>query len=173
MQCVWWVYGTTTIIILYSKKSGDFVKTAVHDFTGDQTYVEMHGHRFKLNADFDSVRASDYDGLYLPGGRAPEWLRTDERVLNLVKHFLDAKKPMAVLCHGPQILAAIPGALKGRKITAYFALKADMVNAGAHWVDTTEDKVVVDGHLVTGVAWPGHSNLISEFLKLLGTKIEL
>lgn len=157
-----------------AKKSGDFVKTAVHDFVGDQTYVEMLGHRFRLTADFSAVEPTDYDGLVIPGGRAPEYLRLDERVLDVVRHFFEANKPVASICHGQQILAAA-GVLQGRTCTAYPAVRHDILNAGAKWAEANEtySNAVVDGNLVTSPAWPAHPAWIREFLKLLGTTIEV
>ena len=88
------------------KSAGQFVRTAVHDFEGDQTYSEKPGHRFTLNATFSEVRPEDYDALVIPGGRAPEYLRLNERVIAVVRHFAAAKKPIAAICHGAQLLAA-------------------------------------------------------------------
>jgi protease I len=164
--------GYQVDIVSPGKHKGDSVKTAIHDFIGDQTYCELQGHRFSVTAEFDSVNASDYNGLYIPGGRAPEFLRQDEKVLSIVQYFLDNNKPLGIICHGPLVLSAIPGACKGRKLTAYTALKADMVNAGADWQDVKVDEAVVDRNLVTAVAWPGHAAFIREFVKLMGSKIE-
>src|SRR6267142_4415673 len=105
--------GHTVHAVCPGKKSGDFVATCIHDFEGDQTYTEKRGHNFALNATFDEIKAEDYDALVLPGGRAPEYLRLNPRVLQIVRHFADAKKPIAAICHGPQILAAA-GVLTGR-----------------------------------------------------------
>lgn len=156
------------------KKSGDTVKTAVHDFEGDQTYTEKRGHNFGINYDFDDVNTADYVGLVVPGGRAPEYLRLNERVLEIVREFDAAQKPIAAICHGPQILVSA-GVLKGRSCTSYCAVKPDVVDAGARWVDgnATASNAVVDGHLVTAPAWPAHPAWIAAFLKLLGTKITL
>lgn len=150
------------------KRSGDTVATAIHDFTGYQTYIERQGHNFAINADFDQVKAADYDALVLPGGRAPEYLRLDERVIAIVKDMFAANKPLAAICHGPQILVTA-GVLKGRRCSSYPAVKPDVIGAGAEWVD---GDVCVDGNLVTAPAWPAHPAWIGEFLKVLGTKIE-
>src|SRR4051794_20341349 len=104
-----------------NKQAGDKVKTAVHDFEGDQTYSEKPGHQFMLNANFSAARADAYDALVLPGGRAPEYLRLNEDVLKLVRDFARAKKPIAALCHGIQILTAA-NVLEGKKCTAYPAV---------------------------------------------------
>ncbi len=88
------------------KKIGDSVATAIHDFEGHQTYSEKPGHRFAIIADFDTIDLSNCDALVIPGGRAPEYLRMDDRVLKIVRHFADTQKPIAAICHGPQILAA-------------------------------------------------------------------
>lgn len=156
------------------KKTGDTVKTAIHDFEGDQTYSEKRGHNFALNADFDAVKTDDYDALLIPGGRAPEYLRLNQRVLEIVREFDAAKKPIAAVCHGPQILVSA-GILKNRTSTAYIAVKPDVEDAGAKWcpVNETATNSCVDGNLVTAPAWPAHPAWLSDFLKLLGTKIEL
>ena len=156
------------------KKAGDTVKTAIHDFEGDQTYSEKPGHNFTLNADFDKVNTADYDGLVIPGGRAPEYLRLNPRVLEIVREFDAAKKPIAAVCHGPQILVSA-GVLKGKTCTAYMAVQPDVVDAGATWcpVSAGADNSCIDGHLVTAPAWPAHPAWIRDFLKVLGTKIEL
>ncbi|WP_226012910.1 DJ-1/PfpI family protein [Halomicrobium salinisoli] len=148
------------------KEAGDAVKTAVHDFRGDQTYVEERGHDFELNATMDEVEPSDYDALVVPGGRAPEYLRTYDEVLDAVRHFFEEDKPVAALCHGPQILAAAD-VLDGYEMTAYPAVRAECEAAGCSWVD----EVTRDGNLVTGQAWPDHPEWIAEFLDLLGTEV--
>jgi len=154
------------------KKAGDFVRTAVHDFEGDQTYSEKPGHRFTLNATFASVRPEDYDALVIPGGRAPEYLRLDERVLALVRHFVDKRKPIAAICHGLQILAAAR-VLEGRSVTAYPACGPEVALAGGKYVSVPVDQAVVDGNLVTAPAWPAHPQWLAKFLQVLGTHIEL
>lgn len=155
------------------KKSGETVATAVHDFEGHQTYSEKPGHNFMLNADFDAVDPAQYDGLVIPGGRAPEYIRLNERVLEIVRHFAEADKPIASVCHGPQILVAA-GVLDGKSCTAYPAVRPDLEACGATWVNTNEtfSNAHVDGNLVTSPAWPSHPELIAKFLKLLGTTIE-
>ncbi len=156
------------------KKAGDTVKTAIHDFEGDQTYSEKRGHNFTLNADFATVKTEQYDALVIPGGRAPEYLRLNQRVLEIVREFDKAKKPIAAVCHGPQILVSA-GVLKGKKCTAYMAVKPDVEDAGASWcpVNESASNSCVDGHLVTAPAWPAHPAWLRDFLKVLGTKIEL
>ncbi len=155
------------------RRPGETVRTAVHDFEGDQTYSEKPGHRFALNADFDAVNPADYDALVIPGGRAPEYLRLDERVLGMVRHFAATGKPIAAICHGPQILAAAR-VLDGKSCTAYPALRPDLIRAGARWIDpnATYTSAEVDGSLVTASAWPAHPEWMRKFLVLLGTKIE-
>jgi protease I len=153
------------------KKAGDKVRTAVHDFEGDQTYSEKPGHNFALNATFAEVRAEDYDALVIPGGRAPEYIRLNERVLEIVRHFAAANKPIAAICHGAQVLAAA-GVLEGRSCSAYPAVGPDVNRAGGRYVDIPADKAHVDGNLVTAPAWPAHPDWIAKFLAVLGTKIE-
>lgn len=152
------------------KKAGDFVFTAVHDFEGAQTYSEKPGHRFVLNASFDAVQAADYDGLVIPGGRAPEYLRTMAGVLPLVQHFAQAGKPIAAICHGAQLLAAA-GVIRGKKVSAYPACAAEVELAGASYASIPVDQAVTDGNLVTAPAWPAHPAWIAQFLAVLGTRI--
>uniref|UniRef100_A0A6B2LJL6 DJ-1/PfpI domain-containing protein n=1 Tax=Arcella intermedia TaxID=1963864 RepID=A0A6B2LJL6_9EUKA len=162
-------------VVSPDKKAGDTVKTAIHDFLpGEQTYVELKGHNFSITKDWTAVDGAHYDGLLIPGGRAPEFLRQRDDVLKLVQHFCDTNKPLGAICHGPLVLTAIPGFLKGRKATAYPALKWDLLNAGAQWSDQCPiDGAVTDGHLVTGCAWPGHPAWLKAFIGLLGTKFQL
>ena len=154
------------------KKEGDSVKTAIHDFEGDQTYSEKVGHNFMITADFAAVSASDYDALVIPGGRAPEYLRLNSRVLDLVREFDAGGKPIAAICHGPQILVTA-GVLKGRACSAYPACGPDVEGAGGSWVANNEtfSNAYVDGNLVTAPAWPAHPEWIAKFLEVLGTEI--
>lgn len=154
------------------KKAGETVATAIHDFLGEQTYAESRGHNFALTADFDAVKAKDYEGLFITGGRAPEYIRLNERVLKIVKEFFKAKKPVAAICHGPQVLAAA-GVLKGYKATAYPAVGPDITLAGGKYVAVNADEAVVDRNLVTAPAWPGDTAIVREFVKLMGAKIKI
>ena len=156
------------------KKPGETVKTAIHDFEGDQTYSEKPGHNFMITADFREIDTSQFDGLLIPGGRAPEYLRLNDRVIEIVREFNEANKPIAAICHGPQILAAA-GVLEGRSCSAYPACGPDVNRAGGSWVannDTFTD-AHIDGNLVTAPAWPAHPQWIAKFLEVLGTRIEL
>ena len=139
------------------KKAGDTVATAIHDFEGDQTYSEKRGHNFRLNGSFDDIDAEDFDALVIPGGRAPEYLRLNKHVIELVRHFVDSKKPIAAICHGPQLLAAA-GALRGKSCSAYPAVKPEVEAAGGEFVPANDsfDNAHVDGNLVTAPAWPAH-----------------
>ena len=154
------------------KKAGDTVRTAVHDFEGDQTYSEKPGHNFKLNATFDEINPADYDALVIPGGRAPEYIRLNPRVLEITRHFAEANKPIAAICHGAQVLAAA-GVLEHKSCSAYPAVGPDVTRAGGHYVDIPANEAHTDGNLVTAPAWPAHPAWMSQFLKVLGTRIEL
>jgi protease I len=154
------------------KKKGQTVKTAIHDFEGDQTYSEKPGHNFALNATFADVKAEDYDALVIAGGRAPEYLRLNAKVIAIVKHFAGANKPIAAICHGPQILVTAD-VLKGKKATCYPAVGPDITTAGGEYVDVPVTDAVTDGKLVTAPAWPAHPKWIAAFLKVLGTEITL
>jgi protease I len=164
--------GYTVHAVCPDKKKGETVKTAIHDFEGDQTYSEKPGHRFTLNYSFADVKVSEYDGLVIAGGRAPEYLRLNEKVLEMVKHFFTTNKPVAAICHGIQILTAA-GVVKGRKLTAYPAVGPEVTLAGGAFQSISIDGAFVDGNLVTSPAWPAHANFIREFLKIMGAKIVL
>jgi protease I len=163
--------GHTVHAVCPGKKSGESVRTAIHDFEGDQTYSEKRGHNFTLNATFDNVRPEDYDALVIPGGRAPEYLRLNPRVLEIVRHFATANKPIAALCHGPQILAAA-NVLQGKNCSCYPAVSPEVTRAGATFADVSMTDAVVDDNLVSAPAWPAHPAWLSKFLTVLGTRIE-
>jgi protease I len=163
--------GHTVHAVCPDKKSGDSVATAIHDFEGAQTYSEKPGHRFALNHDFDAVDPSAYDALVVPGGRAPEYLRMNDRVLDIVRHFHKAGKPIAAICHGAQLLAAA-GVLQGKTCSAYPACAAEVRLAGGTYADIQVDQAHTDGMLVTAPAWPAHPAWIAQFLAVLGTRIQ-
>ena len=153
------------------KKAGEKVRTAVHDFEGDQTYSEKPGHNFTLNATFDQISITDYQALVIPGGRAPEYLRLNKTVIEIVRHFATTNKPIAAICHGSQLLAAAD-ILNGKRCSAYPACAPEVTRGGGQYVDLPVDRAVVDGNLVTAPAWPAHPQWLAEFLKVLGTKVE-
>jgi len=153
------------------KKKGEQVRTAIHDFEGDQTYSEKRGHNFTLNAAFDDVNPASYDALVVPGGRAPEYLRLNQRVLDIVRHFDREGKPIAALCHGPQLLAAA-GVLKGRKLNCYPACAPEIGLAGGTFVSLDMTDAMVDGKLVTGPAWPAHPAWLAKFLDVLDAHLK-
>ena len=156
------------------KQAGDTVATAIHDFEGDQTYSEKRGHNFRLNATFDSVDEMTYDALVIPGGRAPEYLRMNGRVIEVVQHFAAVKKPIAAICHGVQLLTAAGVVMKGRRFSAYPACQAEVELAGGEFIPASPnfDNAHTDGNLVTAPAWPAHPAWIRQFLTLLGTEIQ-
>ncbi|HSB37048.1 MAG TPA: DJ-1/PfpI family protein [Thermoanaerobaculia bacterium] len=163
--------GHTVHAVCPGKLSGEKVRTAIHDFEGDQTYSEKRGHNFTLNQSFDDVKESAYDALVIPGGRAPEYLRLNPRVLEVVRHFAEARKPIAAICHGAQILAAA-GILEGKKCSAYPAVGPEVTRAGGRYVDLPVDQAVTDGNLVSAPAWPAHPAWLAQFLAVLGTRVE-
>lgn len=158
--------GHAVDVVCPDKKTGQTVKTAVHDFEGDQTYTEKPGHNFTLNATFDDIDSGAYDALVVPGGRAPEYLRLNERVRTLVQDFSKADKPIAAICHGAQLLAAA-GVLEGRTCSAYPACSPEVQAAGGTFVAKDWTEAHVDGNLVTAPAWPAHPAWLASFLKLL------
>jgi protease I len=165
--------GHTVHAVCPDKKAGEFVRTAVHDFDGAQTYSEKPGHNFVLNATFDRIQPQEYDALVIPGGRAPEYIRLNDLVLDIVRYFAHARKPIAAICHGLQVLAAAE-VLEGRLCTAYPAVKPEVIRAGAQWgeLNQTLTNAHVEGNLVTAPAWPAHPEWMRKFLELLGSKIE-
>ena len=162
--------GHTVHAVCPGKKAGEKIRTAIHDFEGDQTYTEKRGHDFALNATFADVRPERYDALVISGGRAPEYLRLNDALLDVVRHFFVEEKPVAAICHGAQILTAA-GVAKGRKISAYPAVAPEVRLAGAEYADIGIDKAVVDRNLVTAPAWPAHPEWLAKFLQVLGTRI--
>jgi protease I len=163
--------GHTVHAVCPGKAAGQSVRTAVHDFEGDQTYSEKPGHNFALNATFDDIEPGSYDALVIPGGRAPEYLRLNPKVLDIVRHFAREEKPIAAICHGPQLLAAA-NVIRGKRVSAYPACSPEVTLAGATYADIGVDDAVTDGQLVTAPAWPAHPKWMAQFLGVLGTRIE-
>lgn len=151
------------------KKAGDAVATAIHDFDGFQTYSEKRGHNFPITIDFDAVDPAAFDALVIPGGRSPEYLQLNDRVVAMVQHFAEHNQPIAATCHAGQLLAAAD-VVRGRKVQAYPSLRGELERAGGLWVEPSAglDSVCVDGNLVTAPAWPANPAWMREFLKLLG-----
>ena len=164
--------GHTVHAVCPGKKQGDKIKTAIHDFEGDQTYTEKPGHLFALNADFSEARVDDYDALMIAGGRAPEYLRLNPAVLELVRAFAAAGKPIAAVCHGAQLLAAAD-VIRGKRVSAYPACAPEVRMAGGDYAEIEVDQAVTDGLLVTAPAWPAHAQWLGQFLKVLGMEIVL
>jgi protease I len=152
------------------KKSGDKIKTAIHDFEGDQTYTEKPGHLFALNAGFDEANPRDYDALMIAGGRAPEYLRLNPRVIEVIQQFARDGKPIAAICHGAQLLAAAD-VVRGKRVSAYPACAPEVRLAGGEYADIAIDGAVTDGNFVTAPAWPAHPQWLAQFLARLGTEI--
>lgn len=164
--------GYVVHVVCPGKTAGQTIRTAVHDNEGDQTYTEKPGHNFTLNASFGEIRAADYVGLLLPGGRAPEYLRLNEDVLNLVRSFATEQKPIGAICHGIQLLTTA-GVVKGRRCTSYAACGPEITAAGGQYVAVPVDQAYVEGNFVTAPAWPAHAALLREFARLLGAKFDL
>ena len=152
------------------KAAGDSIATAIHDFEGQQTYSEKRGHNFALNASFADIRPENYDVLVIPGGRAPEYLRMNEQVIEMVRHFFTANKPVAAICHGAQLLAGA-GVLKGRTCSAYPACRAEVELAGGVYADIAIDAAVTDGNLVTAPAWPAHPAWLGQLMEKIGAPV--
>jgi protease I len=162
--------GHTVHAVCPDRKAGEKIRTAIHDFEGDQTYSEKRGHDFALNATFATVKPEQYDALVISGGRAPEYIRLNARVLEIVRHFFEANKPVASVCHGAQVLTAA-GVVQGRTVSAYPAVGPEVKAAGGEYADIPVSDAVTDRNLVTAPAWPAHPAWLAQFLKVLGTKI--
>ncbi|MCL2892616.1 DJ-1/PfpI family protein [Brenneria tiliae] len=163
------VLGFRVDAVCPGKRAGEFIKTAIHDFEGDQTYTEKPGHLFRLTASFEDIRLQDYCGFYITGGRAPEYLRLNKSVLNLVQYAMNFSLPIAAICHGPQILVAA-GVVKGKTLTAYFTVKPEIELAGGIYRSVGAEEAVVDDNLVTATSWMGHPELLRHFITLIGGK---
>lgn len=163
--------GHTVHAVCPDKKAGETVRTAIHDFEGDQTYSEKPGHNFTLNATFNQIEPDAYDALVITGGRAPEYLRLNQRILQITRHFAQTGKPIAAICHGVQILT-VAGVIEGKRCSAYPACGPEVTLAGGLYTEVPVDQAIVDGNLVTAPAWPAHPRWLAELLKLLGTKVE-
>jgi protease I len=167
--------GYTVDAVCPGKARGDFVRTAIHDFEGDQTYSEKPGHRFVLTASFSELPTGPelvaaYAGLVIPGGRAPEYLRLQAPVLDIVKQFTASGQPVAAICHGVQLLSAA-GVLGGKRCTAYPACGPEITLAGGQYVAVPIDQAYVDGTLITAPAWPAHPAWLNEFIRALGGRL--
>lgn len=162
--------GVKVDVVCPGKRKGEVIATAVHDFVGFQTYAETRGHNFVINKTFDEVKLEDYNGIYICGGRAPEYIRLNKRVIEMVQYFFEKNLPVAAICHGIQVLTPA-NVLKGRTLTAYPAIGPDITVAGGIYKEIDVDKAVLDGNLVTSPAWPGHPAILKEFYVMLGISI--
>ena len=165
--------GHAVHVVCPDKKAGDRIKTSLHDFEGDQTYTEKLGHFFTINKTFSEAekQLNEYDAVYCAGGRGPEYIRTDKRVQAMVRHFHDAKKPIFTICHGVQILVAVDGVVRGKKVGALGACEPEVTLAGGTYVDLSPTEAYVDGTMVSAKGWTALAAFIRECLKVLGTEI--
>jgi len=163
--------GHPVHVVCPDKKAGDLIKTSLHDFEGDQTYTEKLGHFFTINKTFADVRAEDYDALYCAGGRGPEYIRIDPRVQAIVRHFHEAEKPIFTICHGVQILVAVDGVVRGKRVGALAACEPEVRLAGGTYVDLSPTEALVDGTMVSAKGWTALAAFMQECLKALGTEI--
>ncbi|KPA86474.1 putative PFPI/DJ-1-like protein putativecysteine peptidase Clan PC(C) family C56 [Leptomonas pyrrhocoris] len=164
--------GVTVDVVCPGKKKGECIATAIHDFTGCQTYVELRGHNFTITKDFDTVNVEEYRGLYITGGRAPEYIRLNQKIIEWTRHFFDKNLPVAAICHGIQVLVAA-NVVKSRTLTCYPAVSPDVTVGGGAYKEVPPNEAVLDGNLVTSPAWPGHQAILREFYKMLGIKITI
>ncbi|WP_172123003.1 MULTISPECIES: DJ-1/PfpI family protein [unclassified Devosia] len=163
--------GHTVHVVCPDKKAGDIIATSLHDFEGHQTYTEKMGHYFQLNKSFDEVKLDQYDAVYAAGGRGPEYIRTDKRVQAMVRHFHETNKPIFTICHGVQILVAVDGVVRGKKVAALGACEPEVILAGGTYIDLSPTDAFVDGTMVSAKGWTALAAFIRECLKVLGTEI--
>ncbi|MDZ5699812.1 DJ-1/PfpI family protein [Chelativorans sp. M5D2P16] len=163
--------GHTVHVICPDKNAGDVIKTSLHDFEGHQTYTEKPGHDFVINKTFSEVRPEEYDAVYCAGGRGPEYIRTDERIQTIVRHFHETDKPIFTICHGVQILIAVDGVLEGKRVGALGACAPEVRLAGGTYVDLSPTEALVDGKMVSAKGWTALAAFMRECLKVLGTEI--
>lgn len=162
--------GFQVDVVCPQKQRGEYIKTAIHDFEGDQTYTEKAGHLFRLTASFNDIQLDSYAGFYISGGRSSEYLRLDSDVLHMVRYAMGFSLPIAAICHGPQVLVAA-NVLNGKKLTAYATVRPEIELAGGTFIDVGTDGSVVDGNLVSAATWLAHPAILNDFTRLLGVKI--
>lgn len=148
----------TTIAAPSAKK----LNTVVHDFIGWETYTERQGYFIEATASFSEVQPEEYDGLIIPGGRAPEYIRLNEYVPRIVSHFFEANKPIAAVCHATLVLTTVKEHMKDRELTAYIACKPEVEAIEATYIS---QPLHTDGNLVSGHAWPDLPGLMREFIR--------
>ena len=163
--------GHTVHVVCPDKKAGDIIATSLHDFEGHQTYTEKPGHNQLINKTFAEIRPDEYHAVYCAGGRGPEYIRTDKRVQALVRHFHETRKPIFTICHGVQILIAVDGVVRGKRVAALAACEPEVTLAGGTYVDLSPTDVLVDGTMVSAKGWTALAAFIRECLKVLGTEI--
>ncbi len=163
--------GHTVHVVCPDKKAGEKIQTSLHDFEGHQTYVERFGHLADINKTFSDVKLTDYDAVYCAGGRGPEYIRTDKRVQAMVRHFHETNKPIFTICHGVQILIAVDGVVRGKKVAALGACEPEVVLAGGTYIDVKPTEAYVDGTMVSAKGWTGLAAFMRACMKVLGTEI--
>jgi protease I len=163
--------GHTVHVICPDKKAGEIIKTSLHDFEGHQTYTEKYGHDFVINKTFSEVQPDQYDAVYCAGGRGPEYIRTDKRIQAMVRHFHETKKPIFTICHGVQILIAVDGVMRGKKVGALGACEPEITLAGGTYIDLSPTEAYVDGNMVSAKGWTALAAFMRECLRVLGTEI--
>ncbi|MDB5665652.1 DJ-1/PfpI family protein [Cypionkella sp.] len=163
--------GHTVHVICPDKKKGERIQSSLHDFEGHQTYIERFGHLIEINKTFSEVVLDDYDAVYCAGGRGPEYIRTDKRIQAMVRHFHDTQKPIFTICHGVQILVAVDGVIRGKKVAALGACEPEVILAGGTYIDVNPYEAYVDGTMVSAKGWTGLGAFMRECMKVLGTQI--
>ncbi|MBP7000865.1 DJ-1/PfpI family protein [Amaricoccus sp.] len=163
--------GHTVHVVCPDKKKGEMIRTSLHDFEGHQTYLERYGHLAEINKTFAEVDVTEYDAVYCAGGRGPEYIRTDKRVQAMVKHFHDEGKPIFTICHGVQILVAVDGVVKGKRVGALGACEPEVRLAGGTYVDLSPTESLIDGNMVSAKGWTALAAFMRDCNTVLGTEV--
>ena len=164
--------GHEVDIICPETKAGQMVRTSVHDFgPGVMTWTEHLGHNIEVNVDFDAVDTADYDAVYVAGGRGPEYIRTYPRIREIVREFHRDNKPIAAICHGLQVLVAVPEVIAGKRVAGLFTVEPEVALTDATYVKIGGKDALRDGNLVTAEGWTALAAFIREFIALLGTEV--
>ncbi|HET7715423.1 MAG TPA: DJ-1/PfpI family protein [Bauldia sp.] len=163
--------GHEVDIVCPDKKAGELLHTSLHDFEGHQTYTEKLGHIHHVTKTFSKVDPADYDAVYIAGGRGPEYIRIDKRVQSILRHFHEHDKPIFTICHGVQVLMAVPESIRGKRVAGLQYCEPEVTAVGGVYVDVPPTGAHVDGKLVSAKGWTGLAAFMRECLKVLGTEI--
>jgi len=163
--------GHTVDIICPETKKGYKLRTSAHDFGPVMTWTEVPGHDVEITRSFDEVDTADYDAVYVAGGRGPEYIRTYPRLREMVREFHRDGKPIAAICHGLQVLVAVPEVIAGKRVSGLFTVEPEVALTDATYVKIGPKAALRDGNLVTAEGWTALAAFMREFMTVLGTEI--